>query len=116
MVEKMKKNNFPILMTEEYWANSHFSVVRHTGEIIVDGYVYVIVNKEGKDIFECSIEADRAGREKAIEPGEPADLVRRDFVKYYRKLGRDKFIEVLKVKPAASAKFLERIFKEIIKP
>lgn len=116
MVEKMKKNNFPICMTEAFWANSHFSVVRHTGEIIVDGYTYVIVNKEGKDIFECSIEADRAGREKAIEPGEPADLVRRDFVKYYRKLGRDKFIEVLKDNPTASAKYLERIFKEIIKP
>lgn len=43
------------------------------------------MNKEGKDIYECSIEAEQAGREKAIEPGEPA----------YRKIGREAFIKML---------------------
>ena len=83
-------------MTEEYWATSQFSVVRYYGRIRIDGYEYLIVNKEGKDIFQCSVEAEKAGREKAIEPGEPADLVRKDFVLFYRKLGRDKFIEIVK--------------------
>lgn len=82
-------------MAEEYWANSQLSIVRHTGRITLNGHEYVIVNKEGKDIFECSIEADRAGREKAIEPGEPADLCRTDFVPLYRKMGREKFIRFL---------------------
>ena len=85
-----------ILMEEEYWANSQFSVARYTGRIQVDGIVYVICNKEGKDIFECSIEAEKAGREKAIEPGEPADLCDQRYLPVYRKLGREKFIELIK--------------------
>jgi hypothetical protein len=85
--------NTPIVMTEEYWANSPFSVARYYGVIKVRGVDYIIVNKEGKDIYECSAEAEKAGREKAIEPGEPCDLVDRRYVPMYRKLGRDKFIE-----------------------
>ena len=91
----MTKDFSPICMTEEYWANSHFSVARYYGRIRVNGHEYIILNKEGKDIFECSYEAEKAGRAKAIEPGEPADLVRSDFRMLYRKLGRDKFLEIL---------------------
>ena len=90
------------MMTEEFWRNSQFSVARYYGRCKMDGHEYVIVNKEGKDIFECSIEAEKAGREKAIEPGEPADLVRKDFVPLYRQLGRDTFLSVLKAHPTAS--------------
>lgn len=103
----------PICMSEEFWANSHFSIARYYGRIKVGGYEYIIVNKEGEDIFECSIEADKAGREKAIEPGEPCDLCRMDFVKTYRRLGRDKFLAVLKEHPQASDKELEKIFNAI---
>lgn len=91
-----------IVMSEEFWANSHFSIARYTGRIKVDGHEYVIVDKRGHDIFECSLEAQKAGREKAIEPGEPADLCRVDFVKIYRKLGREKFFEFLKQNPYVS--------------
>lgn len=85
-----------IVMAEAYWANSMFSVARYYGKISVDGHEYVIVDKRGHDIFECSAEAERAGRAKAIEPGEPADLCRKDFVPIYRELGREKFLEFLK--------------------
>ena len=85
-----------IIMTEEYWATSQFSIARYYGGIKVGGVDYVIVNKEGKDIYECSIEAKKAGREKAIEPGEPADLIDRRYITMYKKLGRDKFIEWVK--------------------
>ena len=85
-----------IIMTEEYWATSQFSIARYYGGIKVGGVDYVIVNKEGKDIYECSIEAEKAGREKAIEPGEPADLIDRRYIPMYKKLGRDKFIEWVK--------------------
>lgn len=108
-------NNGPICMVEEYWANTQFSIARHYGRIQAFGHTYIIVNKEGKDIFECSIEADRAGREKAIEPGEPCDLCRTDFVPYYRKLGRDKFLEVLREHPYSSDKDLIKIYKEMTK-
>lgn len=102
-------------MEEEYWANTQFSIVRYYGSIKVFGTTYVIVNKEGKDIFQCSEEADKAGREKAIEPGEPADLVRQEFVPYYRKLGRDKFIELLKENITQSHDTLHHIYKQAIK-
>lgn len=86
----------PILMTEDYWANSHLSVVRYTGRIKWSDITYIICNKEGKDIFQCSIEAEKEGREKAIEPGEPCDLIDERYLPVYRKLGREAFIELIK--------------------
>lgn len=85
-----------ILMDEEYWCNSQFSIARYYGRIQIDGINYIICNKEGKDIFELSLEAEKAGRQKAIEPGEPADLCDERYLPVYRKLGRDKFIELIK--------------------
>lgn len=84
-----------IVMTEEYWVNSMLSIARYYGKIAVEGHEYVIVDKRGHDIFECSIEADKAGRENAIEPGESADLCRVDFVPIYRQLGRERFLKFL---------------------
>ena len=88
-----------IVMTENYWANSMLSIARYYGKISLDGHEYVIVDKRGHDIFECSREAQKAGREKAIDPGEPADLCRTDFVPIYRKLGREQFLRFLKENP-----------------
>ena len=89
-----------ILMEEEYWRNSQFSIAKYYGAINVkiggETINYVIVNKEGKDIFECSLEAQKAGREKAIEPGEPVDLIDRRYIPVYRKMGRDAFIKMIK--------------------
>lgn len=102
----------PICMTEEFWANSPFSIARHYGQIKIGDHTYVIVNKEGKDIFECSAEADKAGREKAIEPGEPADLVRKDFIPFYRKLGREMFFAVLKRHPRVTDNDMKQYMKE----
>jgi len=100
-------------MSEEYWANSQLSIVRHYGRVKLGGYEYIIVNKEGKDIFQCSAEAEKEGRAKAIEAGEPADLCRTDFVKYYKKLGRERFLEVLKENQYTSDDELKKIYKTI---
>ena len=102
-------------MTEEYWASSQFSLARHTGQISVNGEVFIIVNKEGKDIFECSHEAQRAGRDKAIEPGEPADLIDIKFMKFYRALGRDKFIDICLSHKDVEKKEMIRVFKQAVK-
>lgn len=86
-------------MEEGYWRNSQFSIAKYYGEINVkiggETIEYVIVNKEGKDIFECSAEAEKAGRDKAIEPGEPVDLVDKRYVPAYRLMGRKAFIEMI---------------------
>ena len=103
----------PILMTEEYWANSQFSIARHTGSIKAFGTTYTIVNKEGKDVFECSLEADKEGREYAIAPGEPCDLVMDKFIPYYRAIGRDKFLDTLRANTTTPEAELEKIYQDL---
>lgn len=83
----------PLVMAEEFWMDSHLSLARYYGQIRFGGNVYIIVNKEGKDIFQCSIEADKQGRDKAIPAGEPADLCLMQLVPVYRWLGRDEFLK-----------------------
>lgn len=68
----MNNNNYPLLMTEDIWTNTYLSIARHCGGIMLDNREYIIVDKRGRDLFECSIIAEREGRQKAIEPGEPA--------------------------------------------
>ena len=107
-------------MEEEYWRNSQFSIAKYYGRINVkiggETIEYVIVNKEGKDIFECSSEAQKSGRDKAIEPGEPADLVDRRYVPAYRKMGREAFIKMLKEQPELTPKIAMELAKSYVKP
>ena len=105
-----------IVIPEPVWANSQFSIARYSGKIRINGHEFVIVDKRGHDIFECSMEAEKAGRQKAIESGEPADLCRTDFVPIYRKLGREKFLEILKAHPEiTNVKQARAIFKNMAK-
>lgn len=85
-----------LLMAEEYWANTHLSVVRYYGCVKFDGAEYIIVDKLGRDVWECSAIANREGRSKAIDPGEPADLIWRNLQPHYRTLGRDRILALLK--------------------
>lgn len=85
----------PILMTEDYWSSNHFSIVRYTGGVQAFGQSYLIVDKFGRDVYECSEIAEKEGRTKAIEPGEPCDLVDVRYIPVYRKLGRDEFMKWL---------------------
>ena len=105
----------PICMAEEFWVNSQLSIARYYGCIYFNGHEYWIVDERGRDLWECSAAADRAGSDMAIPPGEPADLVRKDFIPYYKALGRDWFIEVLTSNKDASEKELIKIYKEITK-
>lgn len=105
----------PICMTEEFWINTQLSIARFYGRAKFEGHEYYIVDKHGRDLWEASMAADRAGSDKAIPAGEPADLVRKDFIPYYRKLGRDKFLEVLKAHPTTPDKELLAIYKELTK-
>ena len=109
-----------ILMEEEYWRSSQFSIAKYYGEIKVniggETIEYVIVNKEGKDIFECSAEAEKAGREKAIEPGEPVDLVDKRYVPAYRRMGRKAFINMLEEYPELNPKMAMELADSYMKP
>ena len=86
-------------MTEEYWANSQFSIARHYGQISINGKPYVIVNKEGCTIFElCDPRSKHyvGDDNMAIPPNQPADLVLQKWVPIYKALGRDKTHELVK--------------------
>lgn len=58
-----------ILMPAEFWMNSQLSVARHYGGIKIDGVQYVVVG---------------------------TDLLRKDWVPVYKKLGRERTIGLLK--------------------
>ena len=72
------------------------SLARETGKVRIDGHQYTIVNKEGRNIYELSVEAEREGRDVVIEAGEPADLCRLDMTDAYRKLGRRRILTLIK--------------------
>ena len=92
-------------MEELVWRNSYLSVARHYGGISFQGNEYNIVNKFGQTLFESS-----------MYPGEPADLVVSWLVPYYKKMGRDKFIEHLKKIPGdAGKKDVIKSFKDATK-
>lgn len=116
----------PILMPEEYWANNQLSVARYCGGVRCDGKVWYIVNKDGITIHELSNPKSKHyvgdGNKKAIEPGEPADLVREDWIPVYRILGREKVIELVKegkelaeIIDTIDKKLLSKVKREISK-
>lgn len=95
-MKRLKLAPKPLLMTEEYWANTQLSIARHFGRINLNGASYIIVDKFGRDLYEASYIAKKEGRSKAIEPGEPADLIWVELQKDYRRLGRDTILRLLK--------------------
>ena len=101
-----------VIMTEEYWANSYLSIARYYGGIKVNGDEYKIVNKDGVTLEELSDPSSKhyVKSGMAIPPGEPADLVLKEWIPIYRNLGRVKTIEL--VKRGFSIKEAEKIMKE----
>lgn len=74
------------------------------------------MNKEGISVIELSDPDNKhyvGDNNKAIEPGEPADLVQVKWIPVYRKLGRDKFIELLKNNPDITLSQAKKKMKEL---
>ena len=115
----MSNTQTPICMCEEYWRNTQLSIAHIFGGITYNGQSYKIVNKQGATLFELSDRHSKyyvgSGDKKAIEPGEPADLCRTDFIPFYKKLGREAFLQVLKEHPRTPDTELKKIYKELTK-
>ena len=98
----MKRDNVkngPIIITEEGWRNSYLSIVKYYGRIRAFGAEYMIVNEKGIDVFELSNPHSKhyvAGG-MAIPEGKPCDLVRKDWIPVYRKLGRERTLEAVRM-------------------
>lgn len=83
-----KEGVAPVCMTKEYWMASQLSVAKYTGGCRVWNHEYLVMPQS-------------------------LDLLRSDFVSVYKKVGRDKFLEVLKANPKATDKELKVVFKEM---
>ena len=102
----MEKEFKAILFTKESWMNTQLSVAKYSGgvQIVDEGgkkRTFFIVNKEGKDLTQAD-----------ISEGEPADLVDKEFIPLYKKLGRTLFIGIVQANPLASRKELKDILTE----
>lgn len=87
-----------ILMEEDFWKNSQFSIAAYYGGIILNGKPYSIVNKYGITVRELS-DSDSphyVKDDKVIQPGEPCDLIMDEWIPVYKALGREKTIELVK--------------------
>lgn len=88
MEEKGKKKNegdvMPLLMTQEFWMDTHFSIAKQTGGVKINGKDYIVVDKFGRSLYETSIPA-----------GETADLIYVGLHKTYKRLGREAIISAL---------------------
>lgn len=96
-----------ILLTKEAWMSSCFSVAKFSGGITVTGEggkrrEFFVVNKEGKTLMQVV----------GIPAGEPADLVDKEFIPLYKKLGREKFIGIVKDNPLLSREELKNVLSE----
>ena len=105
----MEKEFKAVLLTKESWMNSQLSIAKYSGGIHLtcDGCkkrTFLIVNKEGKELNQVSIPA-----------GDPADLVDKEFIPLYKKLGRTLFICIVQANPLASRKELKDILTESAK-
>ena len=102
----MEKEIKSILFTKESWMNSQLSVAKYSGgvQIVDEGgkkRTLFVVNKDGKDLTQAD-----------ISEGEPADLVDKEFIPLYKKLGRTLFIGIVQANPLASRKELKDILTE----
>ena len=102
----MEKEFKAILFTKESWMNSQLSVAKYTGGVQVVGEggknrTFFVVNKDGKDLTQAG-----------IFEGEPADLVDKEFIPLYKKLGRTLFICIVQANPLASRKELKDILTQ----
>jgi hypothetical protein len=71
-----------ILYPKELWSNGHLSLARYYGSVKINGKVYTLVDKNGKKVL-------------GVAESEPHDLIDERFIPLYKKLGREKFLQVI---------------------
>lgn len=107
-------------MEEAYWRNTTFSIAAHYGGINItdngETREFLIVNKHGRTVFELSDPSSKyyvGDDNMAIQPGEPVDLIDKEFIPFYKKLGRDKFIALLEEHKMEPRPALKKVFRSV---
>jgi len=80
--------NNPIFIPQDTWLKSPLSIARHYGGIRIEGQEFYI---------------------------EGTDLVHNDFIPFLRKLGRKRFLAILRDNPQLPNPDLKRIMQAVIK-
>ena len=96
-----------IVIAKEAWLCSQLSIAKYSGGIDISD------EENGKRHF---LVVDGKGQpyQGRLSPREPADLVDKEFLPFYRKLGRDKFISLVSREPLASRKGLKQILSAAV--
>ena len=96
-----------IVIAKEAWLCSQLSIAKYYGGIDISD------EENGKRHF---LVVDGKGQpyQGRLSPREPADLVDKEFLPFYRKLGRDKFISIVSMEPLASRKGLKQILSAAV--
>jgi hypothetical protein len=96
-----------IVIAKEAWLCSQLSIAKYSGGIDISDEEngtrhFLVVDGKGQPY---------QGR---LSPREPADLVDKEFIPFYRKLGRDKFISIVSMEPLASRNGLKQILSAAV--
>ena len=96
-----------IVIAKEAWLCSQLSIAKYSGGIDISDEEnrtrhFLVVDRKGQPY------------QGVLSPREPADLVDKEFLPFYRKLGRDKFISIVSMEPLASRKGLKQILSAAV--
>ena len=91
-----------IVIAKEAWLCSQLSIAKYSGGIDIS-------DEENGTRHFLVVDGKGQPYQGILSPREPADLVDKEFLPFYRKLGRDKFISIVSMEPLASRKGLKQI-------
>ena len=86
-----------IVIAKEAWLCSQLSIAKYSGGIDIS-------DEENGTRHFLVVDGKGQPYQGKLIPSAPADLVDKEFLPFYRKLGRDKFISLVSREPLASRK------------
>jgi hypothetical protein len=96
-----------IVIAKEAWLYSQLSIAKYSGGIDIS-------DEENGTRHFLLVDGKGQPYQGILSPREPADLVDKEFLPFYRKLGRDKFISIISREPLASRKGLKQILSAAV--
>lgn len=96
-----------IVIAKEAWLCSQLSIAKYSGGIDIS-------DEENGTRHFLVVDGKGQPYQGKLIPSAPADLVDKEFIPFYRKLGRDKFISIVSMEPLASRKGLKQILSAAV--
>lgn len=96
-----------IVIAKEAWLCSQLSIAKYSGGIDIS-------DEENGTRHFLVVDGKGQPYQGKLIPSAPADLVDKEFIPFYRKLGRDKFISIVSRESLASRKGLKQILSAAV--